>query len=1115
MASNFELILKKLDRFVRRYYTNRLVKGIIFFVAWFTLFFIGVTTLEHFGRFGTGIRTFLFFSFWLGNGYILVRYVVIPLTRLYKLGKVISAEQAAELIGQHFPQVKDKLTNTLQLQKLVELSDTNRLLIEASIDQRAEELKPIAFYKAIDLSQNKKYLKFAAVPLGALLILVFASPSVITDSTERILEYDETFEKPKPFDFILQNENLSFLKDQDAEIVVRTEGEEIPAECYFEWKGNRYKMNRQEIGVFSYTLRNLQESNSFNLSANGYESNSYELHVMPRPVFRSISLDVKYPEYIGREAETLKDVTELFVPEGTQLTWDFETRHTGTIQVKTTDSLVEVNRKGEDIYSFSRIASNLETLTFFPSNSEVSLHDSLKVHVKVIKDQYPKIQVSKMSDSLATRIFYFKGQITDDYGFTRLWFKYRKNGGENWKQEEILLPKGVNNHLFFHAWNLKNLELAMEDQLEYYFEVWDNDAIHSPKSARTHSLFYRMPGKKEIREEADQKAEEIVKDLEASLKEAKDIKREIDKLNRKLIEKKNISWEEKKQLNELLEKQKNLRNSFEEIQKKNKERNERQREFSQQDESLMEKQRQLEELLEKVMDEEMKKMLEEIQKMMDEMNKNQMQDKLDKMELSNKDLEKELDRSLELFKQLEFEDKLNKTIEDLKELQKKQEELREKTADKNEESEDLKQEQDSLNKEMEDLEKELEKLEELNKDLENKQNLPNVDQEKKEAKDQMQKASDQMQQQKKKEAQKSQQQAERQMQKMQQKLSDLQQQMQEEQQQEDIEALRRLRKNLLELSFDQESLIDESKKTQPNDPRFTELTKEQKRLKDNAKMIEDSLFALSKRNIQIQSVVNKEISAINSNLEKSIKHMADRKLPETLSRQQLVMTSVNNLALLLDESIQQSQKQMAEKKFGNKSCSKPGSGGMPKMGDLKKMQQQLSKQMQKLAEQMKQQQQNGKKPGSGQKKGQGNKSGRGSQMSEQIAKMAAEQSAIRNELRRLSEQMEGQNGGAGLKKLQELMEQNEEDLLNQQLTQESIRRQEEIMSRLLESEKAEREREFDNKRESNTADNLYEEQQMLEKYKQEKEKQLELLESIPLNLKPFYKNKVNEYYNNL
>jgi hypothetical protein len=399
-------------------------------------------------------------------------------------------------------------------------------------------------------------------------------------------------------------------------------------------------------------------------------------------------------------------------------------------------------------------------------------------------------------------------------------------------------------------------------------------------------------------------------------------------------------------------------------------------------------------------------------------------------------------------------------------------------------------------------------LEKKNNELEQKNEIPNLENEQKQAEQSMSESKQQSQSGQNKKASDSRKKAAEQMEQMEQKLNQMQSQMQEQQQAEDLEALRRLRQNLLQLSFDQENLIDEVKRTQPTDPHFVEITRRQKRISEDSKMIEDSLYALSRRNIQIQSMVNKEMGLVNDNLEKATASMADRKIPEALNRQQYVMTSYNNLALMLDESIQRAQQNQSSKKFGKKSCSRPGSG-MPSVGDIKKAQKNLSNQLQKLQQQMKQQ--GGKSPGS-----QG-KSGRGTKMSEELAKLAAQQSAIRNELRKLMDQAGdkpgGGKGGDQLKKIEELMDKNEEDLVNRQITQETLRRQEDILSRLLESERAEREREYDNKRESKTAEDKALEEGVWERYKQEKEKQIEFLETIPLNLKPFYRNKVNEYYN--
>ena len=104
----------------------------------------------------------------------------------------------------------------------------------------------------------------------------------------------------------------------------------------------------------------------------------------------------------------------------------------------------------------------------------------------------------------------------------------------------------------------------------------------------------------------------------------------------------------------------------------------------------------------------------------------------------------------------------------------------------------------------------------------------------------------------------------------------------------------------------------------------------------------------------------------------------------------------------------------------------------------------------------------------------------------------------------------GKKPGDGLG---EKMEETERDLVNKQLTEETIRRQKEILTRLLESEESLREQELDQKRKGETAKD-YEKviPDAFENYFKLKEQEIELLKTIPPKLYPYYKNEVNEYF---
>ena len=250
----------------------------------------------------------------------------------------------------------------------------------------------------------------------------------------------------------------------------------------------------------------------------------------------------------------------------------------------------------------------------------------------------------------------------------------------------------------------------------------------------------------------------------------------------------------------------------------------------------------------------------------------------------------------------------------------------------------------------------------------------------------------------------------------------------------------------------------------------------------------------------------KEISAINMNMYEALDNLEDRMVPQARSRQQFAMTSINNLTLMLSEALQQMQ-QEAQSKPGQGTCKKPGGNGKkPSLTQMKKKQEEINKNMKKAKEAM---QKGGNSPG---KRG---KPGEGSGMSEQLAKMAAQQQYIREQLQKLNmeENKDGRNSLGNLQEIQKQMEETEQDIVNRNITDQTLNRQQEIMTRLLESEKAERERDQDEQRKSEEAKNYQKRNPpAFEEYKKLKLKEMELLRTVPPELNSYYKQKVNDYF---
>ena len=1105
-SGEYHQLLLKLDVFIRKYYKNQMIRGALYCMAIIFFTYLVVTLAEYFGRFSIAMRTFLFWSFVAGVLFVLGKFFLLPLAKIFRLGKIISHEQAAQIIGKHFPHVQDKLLNTLQLKSMASLGDNS--LIEASIAQKIGELRPVPFSSAIDFRENRKYLKWVLPPVSIILILLFAAPSILTKPTERLIKHGQIVAEEAPFTIRVTNENLTTPENEDYTVHIELSGEEIPEKVYVLIGTQQFQLEKQNAVAFSHTFKNVQDDFSFAFSANGFFSDQYELKVIPSPRLIDFGIALTFPAYLQRSSENIQNTGDLVVPEGTQVQWSFNTQNSDLLLIHMGDSTYTIPT-GSNRGNFRQTAVQSIGYSIQTSNQYIPFGDSIHYRIQVIPDLHPSITMQEEKDSSTFKWLYFTGEVKDDYGFRRLTFNYRLSQRNGQPVEDVLhtieLPINTQStgDIFFHSWNLGELGITPGDVFTYFFEIWDNDGFRGSKSATTGEREYIVPSEEELEENINQQNEDIKDKLEESIKEAKDLEKQLEELQRQLLDKQEMNWQDKKKLEELMKRQQELQKQVEEIQEQNQQKNKQENEFNQPNEKLQEKQKQLEQLMEQVMTPELQKLMDEMQRLMEELNKEEIQKELDKMDLNNEDLEKELDRALEQFKQLEFEQKMDKAIEKLEKLAQEQEKLANESEKKESNSDELKEKQDSLNKEFEELQKEMDELEKLNDELETPNGMPDTENQEQEIEQEQKKSSDELSKSKKSNASKSQKSAAKKMQDMADQMQLAMESGEQEQQEEDMESLRALLENIITLSFDQESLMNNFSKVDQKDPNYNKLGQTQRKLKDDAKMVEDSLFALSKRVPQVSAAVNREINLVNENMEKALASIPDRRTPEVTSSQQYVMTSFNNLALMLDEALKQMQQQSANSKPGSGSCNKPGGNGSkpkPSAGQIKKMQEGLSKQLEEM-----------KKQG----KNQGKNNSMGQQMSRQLAEMAAKQAAIRKAVEEKAAELnqDGSGNGNELKQIAKEMEQLQKDIVNNQITEESIRRQRDIEIRLLKAEEAERTRDRDNERKSNEArDYPVSNPMKYEEYIRKKQQETELLKTVPPSLKPYYKEKVNSYF---
>ena len=1094
------ILFDKLNRFISKYYKDKILKGFIFLAATLLFFLLLFSILEYFSRFNSSSRSLLFWLYIIINSSIFIGFILIPILKLFRLGNTLNYTDAAKIIGKYFSDIDDKILNILQLNKL---SDRDNGLISASIDQKTNNISVFSFRKVVNFKENKKYLKLVLIPLLFILIFIFSgNGKLITESSARIINHNTEYIPKSPFSFIIKNNNLSCLQFEDFNLEVNISGEKIPANVFIEIDNNRFSLVKDNITDFHFLFKNINKDIEFKFFANGFYSSTYTLKSLLKPSISGFSVFLDYPKYTNLPDEKLDNIGDGSVPEGTKIKWDFDFKNSDSLFFEIEEKMEKHKIYNNQLQINKSVNSNLFYSVSTKNNNIVS--DKTNYKISVIKDEFPKIHLESTLDSSTNQLF-FSGDISDDYSLKKLVFSYSvsENDSSYSFSEEIKI-NNLSSEKYYHYLDVSSLNLNPSDKLTYYFEVWDNDGVNGSKSVKTFVGLYQEISVKEIKEKRDNENEKIKDNLDESIELSLEIQKEIEELKKSLINKKTLGWEEKKKAENVIKKQKQLENLIKENNKKNSNKNKIQKKLNS---TILEKQKKLEELMDKVLDEESKKLMEDLQKLLEEMNKEDLKEVLDKMEKDNSDLEKELDRNLELFKELEFEQKLEETIDKIDELKKKQEELKEKTDDKKSESEELGKKQEKLQEELNELEKELEKLDKQNSELEQKKDLPNLEEEKKEVSKSMEESKKELDKKQKKQSSKKQKKTIEKLEEMSEKMKGLQSSCSNDKPVEDMETLRQILENLITLSFEEEELINKISLLPKNSNSIVKYIQHQKKLSDDSQIIEDSLLALSKRVVQIESIINKEISSINYNMEKSISLLEERKISVGVAKQQFVMTSVNNLALLLSETLKQMQLESSCNKPGTKQCNKPGSSSKPSLSELKKLQKKLQQQMKdKKGEKGKEGEKNKKNGNCQSKEGQ----------SKELMQLAQQQQQIRERLQELRDEI-GENGEKGnIDRILEKMEESETDILNNNITNETLLRQEEILTKLLEAEESQRERGEEEKRESiewnyeiknNSSEYL--------EYLQKKKDQEELLKTTPIQLNPFYKKKVNEYFNNL
>ena len=1105
--SNFKNIQTKLQEFIKKYYTNELIKGFLLFFSIGFLYFIFILLIEYFLWLKPVPRTLLFWLFVLVEILLIVFYIAIPIFKIYGIKKGISEVDASIIIGKHFPEVKDKLLNMLQLKNLKQNSD----LINASIEQKSNELKPIPFKSAIDFSGNKKYVKYVLIPI-AIWLLAYSTGNVtiFNDSLTRVVHYNTAYEAPAPFSFKVLNESLNVIEGAPFSLQVETIGNTIPEDAIIHFPNGNYYLENIGLGKFQYNFTSVKKSSRFFIEANGVASKEYALNIIATPVITNLKMILKYPGYTGKHNEVIQNTGNAIIPQGTEVTWQIETHQTDSVSIVLGKDLISNFRQNtNNLFSYSKTLNNTINYLITTSNNELKNHEALNFQIDVITDEFPKIIVKSDIDSISRGPVQFIGQVSDDYAVNKLQLVYYDaNNPKELKTHEINIPKSS----FTDFYYVFPDEILINEGINYelFFEVFDNDKVNGIKKTKSTVFRYYNKTKKELKEDLLNEQEDNINTISNTLEKSKKSNEEVDKFKDEIQKKAEINWNDTKKLEQFIKRQSQYQDMFQ------KQTNQLEQNLNEQpdNKTLNEKKEELKKRIEETKKlAEQEKMLKELEELSKKLEKEDLVDKLKEITKKNKQNEQSLERLLELTKRFYVEQKANQIAEKLDKLADKENELSIKNDDEN-----TSEKQEEINKEFEAIKKEIDALKNQNNDLKRPMKLPENSDEKKEIDQNLKDALDELHKSEeennydsnnKSNAIKNQKSAARKMKEMVKSMEQSMEAMEGESIDENIEDLRKIVENLIEFSFQQEDLLNKFSDSDNSHPDYPKNLKDQHVLKEYFEHIDDSIYMLSLRLVKMSGAIQKEVNDAQYNIDESLENFSDNRSNQGVANQHFVITAVNNLANQLSNLLEN---------LMNASSSMGKGKGSPQEFSLPDIIQKQGELSDKMKEGMKK----GDKPGDkneGEKEGEKFGKGEGEngeenseQSNEELFEIYKEQA----KLRQMLEEMLGRDGknptdgsGDAIKKMEKL----EKEMLEKGFSNDVVEKMQELRYELLKLEKARKEQGEDEKRKSNTNIESFEKRN-IDKLKLQNQyfNYNELLNRQSLPLRSIYKLKVQEYF---
>lgn len=1043
------------------------------------LILLAAVVVEEVFSFGVTGRTFVFAVAAAGMLGAMAWYVVRPLLRFAGILKSAGSALLAEKVGRHFPLVRDRLLDAIQLYEQRERLRPNYSLelIDASFDDLYRQIQPLDFSEAVNDFGVRKMGKIVMFAFGFFLLTFITSPSGFLGSMYRIVHYNVSFAAPLPIRFIIEPGNADVVRGQDVPITIRTEGKSVGSISLFTRQKGQLEFDalslKQQNGMFKSEIGNIKASTEYYASAEDISSDRFTINVLDRPLIRVLKLKLSPPSYTRLPAKALdENVGDVEAYGGTMVSLRItSSKALSEAFAVFSDSLaVPLQLDGSNAVGSFVVKKNKTYHFLLKDNDRLPNIAPIEYTIRVTPDEYPTAEIlspAKNIDLTQEMKLDLFVRIKDDFGFSRLRLAYRlaqsryEPPAENYDFVDIPLPqKNQSPQELWHHWDVSGLHLVPEDALSYYVEVFDNDNVSGPKSGKSETYLLRLPSLEEVFSDVSQTHDQSMEEMQSVAKEGQQLKQDIEDLQREMKKNRDkADWQQQKKAGDLLQRYDAMKKKLDETTRKLDEMMKKMEDNKLLSNETLEKYAELQKLMDELKSPELQEALKKLQESTRQLSPEEMRQAMERLKLSEDQFRQSLERTVELLKRIHIEQKIDELIKRAEEMQKQQEALKEQTGKTNPSDQ---QKRDELSKRQQDLQKQAESLEKQAGDLQKKmeefpKEMP-VDQmakaqqqlQKNQIGKKMEQSARQMQSGDLKDARQGEQESEQALADFKQQMKEVQKSLQDEQMKQVVREMRKQLQNMLELSKRQESLKDETKGMDPNSERFREGAQQQNEMKNDLGNVADNMAELSKKTFAVSPEMNKEIGDAMKDMENAMERMESRNPGGSSEKQGEAMGSMNRAAMMMQNALSGLQ---------------GGQGGIGMAGLMGRLGQMAGMQA-------------GINAGTQQAMGMGNGQGQGmtAQQQAEYNRLGGSQGDVQKSIQELAR--EAKNAGeyskllGDLDRVAEEMKEVQTDLEQGNVNPNTTKKQEHILSRLLDSQRSMRERDYEKRRKAETGTNI-------------------------------------------